>query len=75
MKYYILCFIAVMCISCALAGTRNSKAYVEAGVSDVMVEDHLTLSAQKHDSLVGEMILVDGHKPHRGGASVKDMKT
>ena len=75
MKYYILSFICVMCISCALAGSRNAKSYSPVGVDNVEIKDDGSVSAQKQDNLVGEQILVDLNRTHSGAATVRDTKT
>lgn len=75
MKTYILIFIGVLCISTIYGGSSSARKYQAVGVTDVVIDDSKANPAQKQEGMIGEMILVDTDKPHRGYGPVKDVAT
>lgn len=62
-------------MSCALAGSSNSRVFKPVGVSDAFIKDEKGIPAQKPDNLVGELILVDMNREYKGFSRVVDTKT
>lgn len=72
MKTYILIFIAVLCITTIFGGVSGARKYQAVGVSDVVIDETEANPAQKQEGMIGEMILVDTDKPHKGYGPVRD---